>query len=118
MMYPQLRAPTPPALADPQFRRALIQAIDRRQLAETLTAGLAPVADSIIAQTAPEYRAVETSIVRYSYDPNRASQILDGMGLSRDPEGMYRDGSGQRLSVEVRTTTNDANQKSAFTVIG
>src|SRR5437763_2534599 len=31
---------------------------------------------------------------------------------------MYRDASGQRLSVEVRTTTNDANQKSAFMVIG
>src|SRR5439155_13734489 len=91
MMYPQLRTPTPPALTDPQFRRALIQAIDRKQLAETLTAGLAPPADAIIAPTAPEYPAVQSSIVRYSYDPNRSTQILDGMGFTRDPEGMLRD---------------------------
>src|SRR5207249_2902829 len=117
MMYPQLRTPTPPALADPQFRRALIQAIDRKQLAEILTAGLAPPADAIIAPTAPEYPAVQSSIVRYSYDPNRATQILEGMGLTRDPEGMLRDASGQRVSVEVRTTTNDANQKATFAVV-
>lgn len=117
MMYPQVRAPTPPALADPQFRRALIQAIDRRQLAETLTAGLAPVADAIVGPTAPEYRAVESSIVRYSYDPNRAAQLLEGMGFSKDTDGMLRDASGQKLSVEVRTTTNDANQKATFAVV-
>jgi len=117
MMYPQLRAPTPPALADAQFRRALIQAIDRQQLAETLTAGLAPVADAIIGPTAPEHRSIQSSIVRYSYDPNRSMQILESMGFTRDGEGMFRDASGQRLTTEVRTTTNDANQKSAFAVV-
>src|SRR5207249_596884 len=117
MMYPQLRTPTPPALADAQFRRALIQAIDRRQLADTLTAGLAGVADSIIAESAPEYRAVESSIVRYTYDPNRAAQLLEGLGFSKDAEGILHDAAGQRVSVEVRTTTNDANQKATFAVV-
>jgi len=64
-----------------------------------------------------EYRPVESSIVRYTYNPNRAAQLLEGMGFTRDAESMFRDASGQRLSVEVRTTTNDANQKATFAVV-
>jgi peptide/nickel transport system substrate-binding protein len=116
MMYPQLRMPTPTALADPQFRRALIMSIDRVQLAETLTAGQAPVADSIIAPNHPEFRAIESNVVKYSYDPNRAMQLLEGMGFTRSSEG-FRDATGQRPSVEVRTTTNDANQKATLAVV-
>jgi ABC-type transport system substrate-binding protein len=87
------------------------------QLAEALTAGLAPVADAIIGPTHPEFRSIQSSIVRYTYDPNRVGQILEGMGFVRDGEGMFRDAAGQRLTTEVRTTTNDANQKSAFAVV-
>ncbi|MPZ15980.1 MAG: hypothetical protein GEU73_16420 [Chloroflexi bacterium] len=116
MMYPQLRSPTPSSLGDPQFRRALISTIDRQQLADTLTAGLAPIADSIIAPVQPEYRSVEPSIVRYSYDPNRAAQLLEGMGLTKGADGTYHDAANQRISVEIRTTTNDANQKATLAV--
>lgn len=116
MMYPQLRAPTPAVLADPQFRRALIMGIDRQQLATTLTAGFAPLADSIIAPDAPEYAAIQSSIVRYPYDPNRAIQTLEGMGLARAADGTFRDAAGQPLAVELRTTTNDANQKAILAV--
>jgi peptide/nickel transport system substrate-binding protein len=116
VMYPQLRAPSPVQVGDAQFRRGLIQAIDRQQLADVLTAGLAPVADAIIAPHHPEYPFVQASIVRYSFDPVRAAQIFEGLGLSKGPDGFYRDASGQRLSIEIRTTTNDANQKAMFAV--
>jgi peptide/nickel transport system substrate-binding protein len=116
VMYPQLRAPNPPQLADAPFRRALIQAIDRQQLADILTAGLAPVADAIVAPHHPEFSYVQASIVRYNHDPLRAAQLFEGLGLSKGTDGFYRDPSGQRLSVEIRTTTNDANQKAMFAV--
>jgi len=116
MMYPQLRAPTPASLGEAEFRRALIMSIDRQQLADYLTAGFGPVADSIIAPNHPEYPAIQSSIVKYSYDPNRAIQILEGMGLRRTAEGGFADSTGQRLAVEIRTTTNDANQKSVAVV--
>jgi peptide/nickel transport system substrate-binding protein len=116
MMYPQLRAPTPAVLGEAEFRRALIMSIDRAQLADYLTAGFGPVADSIIAPTQPEYSAVQSSIVKFSYDPNRAMQMLEGMGLRRTAEGGFADNTGQRLSIEIRTTTNDANQKSVAVV--
>ncbi len=116
VIYPQLRAPNPALIGDAQFRRALIQSIDRQQLADTLTAGLAPVADAIISPDQPEYPYVQSSIVRYPYDPGRAVQIIEGLGLSKGPDGTYRDASGQRISIEIRTTTNDANQKAMFAV--
>jgi peptide/nickel transport system substrate-binding protein len=116
MMYPQLRSPTPALMADPQFRRAIIMSVDRQQLADILTAGLAPVADSIISPDQPEYPAVQASIARYAFDPARASQILDGLGITKGTDVLYRDAAGQRLSIEIRTTTNDANQKAMLAV--
>jgi peptide/nickel transport system substrate-binding protein len=116
MMYPQLRAPTPALMGDPQFRRALIMAIDRQQLADTLTAGLAPVADAIISPDQPEFPYVQSSIARYPYDPARAGQILEGLGISKGNDGIYRDAGGQRVAIEIRTTTNDANQKAMLAV--
>jgi ABC-type transport system substrate-binding protein len=116
MMYPQLRAPVPPALGDPQLRRAIIMAIDRQQLAETLTAGLATVAHSIIAPDQAEYASIEKDIVRYDYDQRRSAQMIESLGFTRGQDGSFRDGAGQPLSVEVRTTTNDANQKATFAI--
>ncbi len=116
MMYPQLRAPTPALLGDPQFRRALTMAIDRQQLADILTAGLAPAADAIISPDQPEYPYVQSSIVRYPYDPARSGQILEGLGINKGADGMYSSAGGQRISIEIRTTTNDANQKAMLAV--
>jgi ABC-type transport system substrate-binding protein len=87
MIYPQLRASNPAALLDPDFRRALIMSIDREQLAETLAAGLAPVAHSIISPDDAAYAAVESSIVRWPYDVRRAAQLIEGMGFSKGQDG-------------------------------
>ncbi len=116
MMYPQLRAPSPAALADAEFRRALIQAIDREQLAESLAAGLAPVADSIIPPDEAAYDSIKNRIVRWTYDPRRTAQLIEGMGFAKGPNGMYRDSGGESLTIEIRTTTNQANQKAAAAV--
>ncbi len=118
VIYPQLRTPSPAALGDPRFRRALVHAMDRQELADNLMAGVVPVAHSIIAPDQAEHRHVETSIVRYPYDPQRAVRLIEDLGYARGPDGFFRDPppAGQRLSVEIRTTTNDANQKSTFAI--
>lgn len=116
MMYPQLRTPSPAALLEPDFRRALIQSIDRQQLAETLAAGMAPVADSIIPPDEASYSAIASRIVRWPYDPRRAVQLIESLGFSRGPDGTFRDATNERLSIEIRTTTNQANQKATFAV--
>ncbi len=115
-MYPQFLNPSPAAVADVRFRRALLHAIDRQDIVDTMQAGIGGVAHHYIGPDWAEYRDVEPAIVRYEYDPRLTAQILDGMGFARGGDGVYRDPAGQRFTVEIRTTQVDINSKSSFTV--
>lgn len=115
MMYPQLRAPSPPVIAETRFREAVTRAIDRQEMVDSMVPGSA-VAHSIIAPTLPEYAQIERSIVRYEYDPRRATQLIEQLGFTRNPDGFFQEAPGRRLAVEIRTTTNDTNQKSTFAI--
>src|SRR5205823_7643731 len=75
LMYPQFMPPTPPALGDARFRRALLQGIDRQAMVDNLMGGVSAVAHTtFLRPTDPEYKEVEASIVRYDYDPRAAAQ--------------------------------------------
>jgi peptide/nickel transport system substrate-binding protein len=115
-MYPQFLNPTPAAVADARFRRALLQAIDRQDIVDTMQAGVGGVAHHYIGPDWAQFRDVEPSIVRYEYDPRRAAQLLEGIGFTKGTDGAYRDAAGQRFSVEIRTTGVDINSKSSFAV--
>jgi len=105
-IYPQLLDPTPAVVANPQFRRALTHALDRQQMADEIQAGLVPVSDTLIAPTQPEYRDIEPMLVRYPYDPRKATEMIQALGYARGPDGMLRDAAGEPLSVEVRFVTS------------
>jgi peptide/nickel transport system substrate-binding protein len=113
-IWPQLYGPNPALVGDVRFRRALYHAIDRQQLVETLMLGLTTVAHSILIPTDREFAALDPSVVRYEHDPRRAAQILEGLGLSRASDGLYRDASGQRVTVELRATVIDILQKTVL----
>lgn len=110
-LYPQFLNPNPPILTDARFRRALFHAIDRQQIVDTFLASFVPVAHSMISPDEPEYRDIEASIVRYNQDPRQAIEIIQGLGFARAADGFFRDGSNQRLSVEVRTRAHDLREK-------
>ena len=82
-IYPQFIDPDPPIVANPQFRRALLMAIDRQELTDTLNNGLGPVAHSWVQPDQPEGRAIEGRIVHYPYDPRAAAQTIEALGLPR-----------------------------------
>lgn len=110
-LYPQFLNPSPPVVANVQFRRALMHAIDRRQLADTFMGGLTTVADSVIGPSEREYKEIEGSLVRYDYDPGKAAQLIEGLGYTMGSDGMFRGSAGQRLSVELRTGAGDQLQE-------
>ncbi len=115
--YPQFIDPHPPLLLEAPFRRALLHAVDRQALVDTLLDGLAPVMHSIIGENHAEYHDVERSIARFEYDPRRATQLIDGLGYVKGPDGNYRDAAGRPLTLEIRTTANDDGQmKTMLTV--
>ena len=103
VIHPQFINPSPPVVADVQFRRALMHATDRQSLMDSLQGGLTGVAHVVVGPTEPEYKEVESAAVRYEYDQRRAAQLIEGLGYSRGPDGIYRDTAGQRLAVEMRT---------------
>lgn len=117
-IHPQLLNPSPPIVADVQFRRALQHAVDRQELVDSILAGLAPIAHSMIHPDDPEYPHVQEYTVRYDYDPRRATQLIEALGYQRGADGFFRDAGGQRLQVEMRTTgDNDIHPKLLYPVV-
>lgn len=53
-VYPQLLSPSPPIVADASD--ALLHAVDRQQLVDTLQGGLGGAARSVQIPDAPEYK--------------------------------------------------------------
>jgi peptide/nickel transport system substrate-binding protein len=107
VLWPQHVNSSPAAVADPQFRRAIMHGTDRQQLVDNLMSGVTAVAHSFVSPEDPDYRDVESRIVRYEFDPRRATSMLEGLGYTRGADGIFRDTAGQRMAVEVRTTAGD-----------
>ena len=118
VIYPQFVNANPAVVLNVDFRRALLLALDRQQLADTLMAGLTPVADSVLNPDTQEYKDTVGSIVRYPYDPQRAARLIEGLGYTKGPDGGFRDAAGQRLSFETRATTQrDIHVKTMLPVV-
>jgi len=116
-IYPQFLNTTPAIVGDARMRRALLHAIDRQELADTVAHGLVPVAHTFVSPEEAMYKGVESSIVKYDYDPRRSTQLIDELGYSRGSDGMYRDTTNQPLSIELWTTAQrDHHLKSIFPV--
>jgi peptide/nickel transport system substrate-binding protein len=106
-MYPQLMTPNPAILGDVRFRRALIHAIDRQGLIDSLVPGLSEIAHSVLTPGNRLHRDTQQSVVRYEYSPARAVQLVEGLGYTRGSDGFFRDASGKRLSIESRSSTDN-----------
>ncbi len=104
-IHPQLLNPNPPIVGNVTFRKALMHAMDRQSMSDTLRYGREPVAHSFMNPGQAQYRQIEEGIIKYDYDPRKAASMIEGLGYSRGPDGIYRDGAGQRLAVELRAWT-------------
>lgn len=117
VVFPQFLDPTPAVVTNVNFRRAMLHAIDRKQLTEVLTSGLSQPAESFIPPDDPLFKEMDPYNARYEYSPTRAAQLIEGLGYSKGGDGFYRDGSGLRLQVEIRATAGDeTSEKSALAI--
>jgi peptide/nickel transport system substrate-binding protein len=116
-IFPQLLSPSPAVVGDVAFRKALVHAIDRQAMVDSIQSGLSEVAHSFMQPNQAIYRDIETQqVVRYEYDARRASQMIESLGLQRGSDGKFRDASGQRLPIELRASATDLNQKVMLSV--
>jgi peptide/nickel transport system substrate-binding protein len=115
-LTPQLLDPRPAALGDLQVRRALVHAIDRQEIVDTLVGGLSPVPHSFLSPNQAAYRDIEAALPRYEYDPRKAAQMLEASGYRKGTDGTYRDEANRRLELEVRSGPLDTMSKPAAAV--
>jgi len=117
-IFPQLLNPTPAIIGNVDFRRAAVHALDRGEMIDSLMAGRAIIAHGVLWDGYDrEYADIESGIVRYELDLQRASRLMEGLGYRKGPDGMYRDGADERLSVELRTLTSfDTGVKVIFPI--
>src|SRR5207244_4099814 len=78
--------------------------------------GLSEIAHTVLLPNEAEMKEVDSALVKYDYDPRRATVMIEGLGYVRAADGFFRDGSGQRLSLEVNATAEDQNTKPMFAV--
>jgi len=110
-LHPQFLNPQPAAVADLRFRRALLHAIDRESMADTLQHGLSPVPQSYMSPNQPAYAEMESRLPRYEYDHGLAERTLGELGFGRGADGMLRSTTGARLEIELRTGANEQAAK-------
>jgi peptide/nickel transport system substrate-binding protein len=115
-VFPQLLSPTPAVISNPRFRQALLMGIDRQEMVDSIQSGVVPIAHVFVLVDDPDYQAIEPAVVKYAFDPRAAAQTIEQLGYSRGADGVYRDGSNQRLEVELRATAGDLNQKTMYGV--
>ncbi|GGK66218.1 ABC transporter substrate-binding protein [Nocardia camponoti] len=82
-------------LRDPVVRQALLPAIDRKQLVDTVLGPQFKPATSVLAANTPGY--VDQSL---TYDPAKAKSLLEQAGWVPGPDGI-RVRNGERLSAAV-----------------
>jgi peptide/nickel transport system substrate-binding protein len=85
------------------FRRALSIAINRDQFNETYFLGLGTPSSNVIDVDDPTNPGQEYNDLWANYDPEKANELLDSIGLDqKDSEGYRLLPSGERLQLEVQ----------------
>ncbi|HYJ67055.1 MAG TPA: ABC transporter substrate-binding protein [Nocardioidaceae bacterium] len=76
-----------PAVMDPEFRYALGFAIDRETIADKIYQGAGEPADTIIPPAYSTYHWSPPDDIAFSYDPERAGELLDAAGYTMGDDG-------------------------------
>lgn len=105
----------PPVIRELNFRKAMLHAIDRQAMVDGIGYGLIPIAHGVVYPTTVEGREAEAAATRYDYDPRKSAQLIEGMGMTKGPDGYYRDPQGQPMKIEVRATNSEINTKTMYT---
>ncbi len=91
---------TRPPLDDPEVRRALLVAIDRQELVDTVLSDAFKPATGVLASTTPGYTDLSDQL---AFDPQEAAKLLDDAGWQAGPDGI-RVKDGEPLEIEVTYT--------------
>ncbi|MDZ5650686.1 ABC transporter substrate-binding protein [Nitrospirillum sp. BR 11828] len=87
-----------PILSDLRVRKALMYGLDREALVAALLDNKGTVAQSLLSPFMPGYAVVD----RYTYNPQKASGLLDEAGWIKGKDGHRHNSAGKPLKFEIR----------------
>jgi peptide/nickel transport system substrate-binding protein len=116
-VLPQFINPNPAVILEQPFRQALLHAIDRQAIVDTVQEGVGAVSEMTPSIGSPYYPSIAPYMVHYEYDARKAAQMLEQLGYTRGPDGMLIDRTGAKLSVEIRTTQDNQARVRALSVV-
>jgi peptide/nickel transport system substrate-binding protein len=94
-----------PRLRDLRVRRAIAYAIDRSTIVNTILRGTGRIATGMLS---PENWAYDSNVITYTYDQQKARQLLDQAGYPAGSNGM------RSLRFEYKTTPEGARMGEVF----
>jgi peptide/nickel transport system substrate-binding protein len=97
-----------PLLRDVRIRRAIAHAVNRTEIAQRVGQGKYLAAHAHVPLGHP---AFTTAAARYPYDPARARSLLAAAGFTPGPDGVVRNAAGERLALQLNTTTGIAERE-------
>ncbi|HEY6320662.1 MAG TPA: ABC transporter substrate-binding protein [Thermoanaerobaculia bacterium] len=99
--------------SDPDVRRALGMALDRRAIVETIWGKFAHLSESPILSVVWAY---DRSLRPLPYDPGEARRILAAKGFAAGADGMLRRG-GKPFAFEISTNTGNQQRVDSLVMI-
>jgi peptide/nickel transport system substrate-binding protein len=103
-----------PILRDRRVRQALMHAVDRDGIVETLFRSKVAVANSYFPASNRNYNP---NVKKYPYEPARARTLLDEAGWRPGPDGIRRNAAGARLSLVVTAGSGDRTRERVEQII-
>lgn len=99
----------PRDLLQRDVRKAVILAFDKESAVEAMFPGLGKqmVAHAIGYPGTPIGDALERTIVKYPYDPNRAEQLLEAAGWRKGGDGILAKPNGEQFLLALNASTSD-----------
>ncbi|MFF2364757.1 ABC transporter substrate-binding protein [Streptomyces sp. NPDC058122] len=102
-----------PVLKDARVRRAILSAIDRKQIADTVFPTGTRPATSVLAHTTPDYTSLASDL---ALDTAKAKSLLDEAGWKAGADGIRVKG-GEKLSLTIDWVPNAATNQPALELI-
>ena len=94
-------------LKDVRVRKALVHAVNRKKLTESLFEGKQNPAIHNVAPLDPWYTDDGKKVVLYKYSRRKAKKLLDQAGWKMNKKDGYRYKDGKRLSFQLMTTAGN-----------
>jgi peptide/nickel transport system substrate-binding protein len=107
-----------PWFEDVRVKRAMLHAIDREEIVQTVFSGLTKVPDTMVRPSDPLFPEVERRAMKYPYDVNRARALLAEAGWRPGSDGVLVNARGERFLLDSRATLGDREVEAIQGAVG